>query len=328
MEDPEQFDGLLMTVLQKGSGINNFFDSVYGFLQRKTYFFANQAESWNYIDTNYKKWLKKHQDKADREAKKKAKKEEEDRAKTKPAESSSATIKEITPEEYERRKQAERAEKEKQNSPESVGVGVNSTNISTNTSTVEPAKEEKEEDKIAAGKIRPSKEHGGTTKNFTWTQPDIKEVAIIIPVDSSVRGKQLTVKAEAKKLFVGAVGQPPLIDGELHALIKPDTLVWSLEEVKNGKIINITFEKMDTYKWWECVIVGDDCVDTTKIQPEATKLSDIDDKEMKAAVEKMMFDTRQKAMGLPTSDILQKNPMIEDFMKSHPEMDFSKAKFG
>jgi hypothetical protein len=41
----------------------------------------------------------------------------------------------------------------------------------------------------------------------------------------------------------------------------------------------------------------------------------------------MMFDTRQKQMGKPTSDILQKCPQIEDFMKAHPEMDFSHAKF-
>ena len=43
MEENEeaQFDGLLMTVLQRGGGISNYFDAVFGFLYRKTDFFGN-----------------------------------------------------------------------------------------------------------------------------------------------------------------------------------------------------------------------------------------------------------------------------------------------
>jgi hypothetical protein len=92
-------------------------------------------------------------------------------------------------------------------------------------------------------------------------------------------------------------------------------------------MITITFEKLDQMNWWEVLIKGEQPIDTTKINPEPSKLSDLDG-ETRKTVEKMMFDQRQKAAGLPTSDELDKKRQFDSFMKSHPEMDFSKCKFG
>jgi len=99
-------------------------------------------------------------------------------------------------------------------------------------------------------------------------------------------------------------------------------------KLEEKKFIVMTFEKFNNMNWWECVMKGDPCIDTGKINPEATKISDIEDPEMRGTVEKMMFDTQQKAQGKPTSDELKNMDMMGSFMKAHPEMDFSKVKFG
>jgi len=90
--------------------------------------------------------------------------------------------------------------------------------------------------------------------------------------------------------------------------------------------LQLNLTKKEGQNWWDSIIEGEEKIDTQKVEPENSKLGDLDN-DTRGVVEKMMFDQRQKQQGLPSSDEMEKRNKLDSFMKAHPEMDFSKAKF-
>ncbi|KAJ0978157.1 hypothetical protein J5N97_013631 [Dioscorea zingiberensis] len=188
----------------------------------------------------------------------------------------------------------------------------------------ETSKKQPQESGETNGKIsKPNAGNGLDLENHSWTQT-LQEVTVIVPIPTGTKSRFITCEIKKNYLKVGLKGQPPIINGELYQAVKPDDCFWSIEDEKS---LSILLTKQNQMEWWKSLVKGDPEIDTQKVEPENSKLSDLDP-ETRQTVEKMMFDQRQKSMGLPTSDEMQKQEIMKKFMAEHPEMDFSKAKMG
>lgn len=299
----ERFDSLLINVAQSANGIENFLDVIFGFLLRKTDFFTamKQGEEEEVLMKYFKKYQALSADKRREEKRLMMEREEERRKKI---------------QEQKRREEEEIKSK-----------------LAKSTSKVEEVFSDDEGDvsKTVAGKqinkdsesdseAPPPPGNGGATEKYTWTQT-LGAVEMLINTAPGLKSKDCNINIGASRLKVVIRGEV-IIDGEFNSKVKPDECLWSIID---GRTVQIALEKQEQINWWSCVIKGDPEIDTTKIVPENSKLSDLDP-ETRATVEKMMFDQRQKAMGLPTSDHLKQHELLEKFKAAHPEMDFSQAK--
>ncbi|CAN1197871.1 Protein BOBBER 1 [Linum perenne] len=161
----------------------------------------------------------------------------------------------------------------------------------------------------------PNAGNGLDLDNYTWGQT-LQEVTITVPVPPGTRSKQITCEIKKKSLKLAIKGFPAIIEGELHGAVKVGESFWNLEDQKT---VSILLTKSDDMKWWKSLVIGGPEIDTQKVEPEHSKLSDLDP-EMRSTVEKMMFDQRQKQRGLPTSEEIEKQEILKKF-------DLSKMKF-
>jgi len=311
-------------------GVQQLLDVLFNFLARKTDFYVGGGPGT--AEKLLMEKFKKHENDAlSKESKEKERKLNEERklaekrAKHKQKEEEQfrqaedePKIKEITDEEAEKIQKEAELKKKKQTS-ESSGP-------SSPMDTVPkfPDESDKADDDGEGKGLKPNAGNGADMPNYRWTQT-LTEVELHVPFDVTfpLKSRDVVVEILQKHLKVGLRGKPLVIDGELFAKVKTEETLWTIEDKKYAMI---TLEKINKMEWWPKLVMSDPEINTRKIQPENSKLGDLDG-ETRSMVEKMMYDQRQKEMGLPTSEDQKKQDIMKKFMQAHPEMDFSKAKF-
>ena len=186
--------------------------------------------------------------------------------------------------------------------------------------------DEEDPDALEPGTIAPNAGNGGDAEHYTWTQT-LQDVEVRVRVPKDTPAKRIACDVTKKHLTFRIEGSEPsdapLLDADFFGEVRPDDCFWTVEDKST---VALTLAKKNDMEWWRCALRGDPEIDTRKVQPENSQLSDLDG-DTRATVEKMMYDQRQKQMGLPTSDEQQKQDTMKKFMEAHPEMDFSNCKF-
>jgi len=350
-EQQQKWDNMLMMMAQENHGIDNLLDTFFGFLHRKTDFFsaAAAADSRQKVISAYEKWikvndLKEVEKKKDAKARSDYNKEIQkklDEARKKQEEAKgipeqTEKIMEVTDEQAEAIKQEKQAPKsdaqpetkKPKSSPKSSSTSEPATKITDiyAPSPFDEKQDGEEDDKdFDPTLLKPNFGNGANYENYSWTQT-LKEAEIRIPFldcPNKLKGRDFKVVITKTKITAGLKNKPPVIEGKLHSSVKEEDSTWVLD----NNVLTITLEKIDNQMWWKNVVEGQPMINTRRVQPENSNLSDLDG-DTRGMVEKMMYDQRQKQMGLPTSEEQKKQDMLKEFMKQHPEMDFSKAKIG
>ena len=161
-------------------------------------------------------------------------------------------------------------------------------------------------------------------KGYRWWQ-EVGVVYVHVPLEGDILGtvkkaKDISIDIEKKHMKVKAGGRV-IIDKELWDKVDEEESNWELESDGDKKEINIVLEKRKG-EWWKAAFVGEEEIDVEKIPPPEVHSEELSD-DARQTLDKMMYDQKAKAIGLPTVEEKLRMENIEKLKKQHPDIDLS-----
>ena len=156
--------------------------------------------------------------------------------------------------------------------------------------------------------------NGGICAHYWWTQT-LYDATVYVDLPEKVGSKDVVVELTNDRLKVGlrrapgaaagAPPPPPIVDGALTERVNAAESTWAIE---SGRVVMISYEKVRK-TWWKAVVDGDPEIDATAV--DSTCKMDEYDGETQGAIRKIMFDQQQKMRGLPTSDEIKQEEILD-----------------
>ncbi|XP_022257564.1 nudC domain-containing protein 3-like isoform X2 [Limulus polyphemus] len=141
--------------------------------------------------------------------------------------------------------------------------------------------------------------NGAIRNNYSWAQT-IKDLDVRVKVPQNViSGKSVKVDIKHNSLTVNVLneeGWTTEFDGELSFKINVEDSVWTLFP---GEHVHVNLDKVQE-RFWESLLKDEPKIDLKEID-NSRPMEDLDE-EAQAKVKELVYNERQKQLGLPTSD--------------------------
>ncbi|XP_022900297.1 nuclear movement protein nudC [Onthophagus taurus] len=267
MCDIERFDDSLFAILKECRTLPNFFDAVFGFLNRRTDFYVISTNSNSHVGlpegfaerfvrNTFYKWKPKDLNKN---------------------EVPEAVIETEIETEVE-------IDDETDNNK---GIAMKSDDIEGDLRKLNV-----ENDKNVSDSY-----NGGVFDNYSWSQT-ISDVDVLIKTPFGVTSKDLIVAIHPNKISIKTKKSSlVLIEDELCNCVKNSEAIWSLD-VSQRKL-TVHLEKRSEI-WWDCLLKSEPKLDLSKMDC-SRPFEELPD-EAQAKIEELQWNQERKRLGLPTSD--------------------------